>query len=325
MFFEIFRKVLPLSFLVLIVWGIVGCKADKTDTPISVSMPISLNPYSTPTASQTPEGKLITQEIPTQPPTVTPTPMVYTIVEGDTMLAIAFRYGISLAQLQSANPEVNARLLVVGTELIIPLGDVLPSNPVTATPIPLQISGTICYPAPDGIWCFVTIKNDRSRALENISAQVVLQDSDGDFIAEGTAYGAMNLLPVDEELPLVLFIPGRYSTEFEVTAIIQTVQPLPKNDERYLNAWLEVDQVKISEGGKRAQISGTVGLPVKSEPGNLAWILVVAYDQEGNVVGVRKAEQFGIFEPGSSREFFIEVFSLASSISEVSAFVEVRP
>jgi hypothetical protein len=110
-----------------------------------------------------------------------------------------------------------------------------------------------------------------------------------------------------------------------VTAKIQTVQPLPKNDERYLNAWLEVDQVEISESGGRAQISGTIGLPVKSEPGNLAWILVVAYDQEGNVVGVRKAEQFGIFEPGSSREFFIEVFSLASSISEVSAFVEVRP
>ncbi len=325
MFFEIFRKVFPLGFLTVIVLVLAGCNTEKTGTPVPVANPYLLVPYSTPTASQTPGKKLITQETPTQQPTPTPTPVVYKIVEGDTMLAIAFRHGISLVELQSANPEVNARLLVVGTDLIIPLGDVLPSNPVTATPIPIQISSTICYPAPDGIWCFVTIKNDRSRALENISAQVVLQDSDGDFIAEGTAYGAMNLLLVDEELPLVLFIPGRYSTEFEVTAKIQTVQPLPKNDERYLNAWLEVDQVKISEGGERAQISGTVGLPVKSEPGNLAWILVVAYDQEGNVVGVRKAEQFGIFEPGSSREFFIEVFSLASSISEVSAFVEVRP
>ena len=122
------------------------------------------------------------------------------------MLAIAFRHGISLEELQAANPDVNARLLVVGTELIIPVGELIPSNPVTATPIPIQVKDTDCYPAPDGIWCFVTIKNDRSRPLENISAQVLLLDSSGDFLGEGTAIGAINLLPVDEELPLVVFI-----------------------------------------------------------------------------------------------------------------------
>jgi hypothetical protein len=161
--------------------------------------------------------------------------------------------------------------------------------------------------------------------LENISANVVLLESSGEFLAEGTAIGAVNLLPVDEEIPLIAFIPGRYPSEFITSTNILSVQPLPRNDERYLNAWLEVDQVEIAKSGERAQVAGRIGLPVKSQPGSSIWILIVAYDQEGNVVGVRKTEQYGIFEPGSSRKFNIEVFSLGSEISEVRAFVEARP
>ena len=325
MFFEKIRKNLPILVSAVLVWILAGCGVDQLLTPITATEPVSLVPYATPTASLTPENTPSTQENPTQLPTPTPTPMVYIIVEGDTMLAIAFRHGISLEELQSANPDVNARLLVLGTELIIPLGDVIPSNPVTATPIPIQISDTNCYPAPDGVWCFVSIRNDRNRPLENISAQVVLQNSSGDYIVDGVAIGPINLLPVGEELPLVVFIPGRFPTEFSASAQILTVQPLPKNDERYLNAWLEVEQVEISESGERAQVLGSIGLPVKSQPGNQVWILVVAYDKDGNVVGFRKSEQFGSLEPGSSKEFDIEVFSLGSPIDEVRAFVEVRP
>jgi hypothetical protein len=100
---------------------------------------------------------------------------------------------------------------------------------------------------------------------------------------------------------------------------------VPNNDARYLNAWLEVDEVVISAGGSQAEVSGSIGIPKKSSPGNLAWVVVTAYDSEGRVVGVRKLEQFGLLEPGASREFMIEVFSLGPPISEVKALVEVRP
>ena len=325
MFFEKIRKMLPILVSAVLVWILTGCGVDRIVTPINATKPVSLVPYATPTASLTPENTPSTQENPTQLPTPTPTPMVYTIIEGDTMLAIAFRHGISLEELQSANPDVNARLLVLGTELIIPLGDVIPSNPVTPTPIPIQISDSNCYPAPDGVWCFVSIRNDRNRPLENISAQVVLQNSSGEYLVDGVAIGAINLLPVSEELPLVVFIPGRFPTDFSASTEILTVQLLPKNDERYLNAWLEVEQVEISKSGGRAQVAGSIGLPAKSQPGSQVWILVVAYDKEGNVVGIRKTEQFRSLDPGSSKEFDIEVFSLGSPIDEVDAFVEVRP
>ena len=324
MFFKVDRDYLVPIMLSLLVWILAACTTERTEIPKGVKKTVTLIPYLTPTATQFPEKTLPTI-VPDEKPTHTPTPMTYTIVEGDTMLAIAFKHGISLEELQSANPEVNARLLVVGTELIIPAGEIIPSQPVTATPIPLQVVSTNCYPGPDGIWCFISVKNDRLRPLENLSAEVIIGNNNGEVIGQGTAIGAINLLPVGEELPLIVFIPGRFPYNFNVSANILTVQPLPKNDERYLNPWIEIEEVEISEGGVKASVTGKVGLPRKSRPADLTWIFIVAYDDRGNVLGVRKKELRGNFEPGSSQEFVLEVFSMGTEIEDVRAFVEMRP
>ncbi len=44
----------------------------------------------------------------------------YTVKKGDTMWAIAQDYGISLADLRAANPDVDPHTMRVGTVLIIP-------------------------------------------------------------------------------------------------------------------------------------------------------------------------------------------------------------
>ena len=44
----------------------------------------------------------------------------YTVKKGDTMWAIAQDYGISLADLRAANPDVDPRAMPIGTVLIIP-------------------------------------------------------------------------------------------------------------------------------------------------------------------------------------------------------------
>ena len=313
------------ALLTVVVFGFAGCATDQPSPSYTDPGLAAITPYSSPTPSETPETKHVNLVTPTKLPTPTSTPVIYTIVVGDTMLAIAMQHGIGLEDLQAANPEVNARLLVIGTELVIPLGENVPSNPITATPIPINLTSENCYSAPDGIICFILVRNDRPRPMENISAQVILYGESGAIITEGVAIGAVNRLPANEELPLVVFFPGRYSTEVKALTNVLTAQPVPNNDDRYLNAWLEVDEVIISGAGLQAEVSGSIGLPAKSLPGNLAWILVVAYDNDGRVVGIRKEEQFGRFEPGSSRNFVIDVFSLDTSITEVKTFVEVRP
>jgi hypothetical protein len=241
------------------------------------------------------------------------------------MLAIALRNGISLEELLAANPEVNPSLLSIGAELIIPLGDSLPSSPMTATPLPIETRRPDCYSVPDGIWCFLIVINDRDRQLENISARIVLYNEGGEMFTEGVAISPLNKISEDEEIPLVIFFPGSYPEEFQAIGNVISAQPVPKDDSRYLNAWLEIDDVAIFADGKQAEVSGSIGIPKKSVPGNLVWILVTAFDIEGSVVGVRKIEQFGLLEPGASRDFAIEIYSLGPEIEEVKAIVEVRP
>jgi LysM repeat protein len=314
-----------IGILVSVFWFLAGCTSSQPDPRELVSITADLTPYSSPTATQTAEVTSAILITPTVAPSATPTPMLYTIVQGDTMLAIAIRHGISLEQLQAANPDVNPRLLVVGNELVIPRGENLPSSPATATPIPIETNRTNCYSVPDGVWCYLSIINDRSRALENLSAQVLLYDGSGEPLGGEIAIGALNLLPPGEELPLVAFLPGHFPSEFSVATTILTVQPVPRNDERYLNAWVEVDQVILSEDGLRAEINGKYGLPQKSPPGNDTWLLGIAYDALGNVIGLRKTERSGLVEPGTNQEFSQEVFSLGPEIDQVRIYVEMRP
>jgi 2',3'-cyclic-nucleotide 2'-phosphodiesterase/3'-nucleotidase len=85
----------------------------------------SATPTPAPTAAPTPAPTDIF--VPTAEPEVTetpePTPVAgtrYVVKKGDTMWAIALDHGISLADLQAANLDVDPRAMRVGAVLIIP-------------------------------------------------------------------------------------------------------------------------------------------------------------------------------------------------------------
>jgi LysM repeat protein len=309
----------------LLVFSLLGCVASPPNTTPTATRDIQLIPYKSPTPSQLSSNKTPQVITPTSPPTPTPTPITYSVIEGDTMLAIALRQGITLEELLAANPEVNPRLLSVGTELVIPLGESIPSAPMTPTPLPLMTKPPDCYQAPDGKWCFLLVKNDRARPLENISAQIIMFDSSGEAITTGIAISPLNQLRVSESIPLVLFLPGELTSETTTVAELVTAQFIPRGDERYLNAWVEVDLVELSETGKLAQIVGSYGIPKKSAAAGQVWIVATAFDQFGKVVGFKKLEFSDQLEPGAHREFALEVFSLGSEINEVKVLVEARP
>lgn len=316
---------LKVFFTSLLIIGLISCTSNQLSVTSIISSPVPLTPYISPSPTQDLIINTPFVVTPTDLPTPTPTPIIYTIVEGDTMLAIALRHSVSLEELQAVNPEVNPSLLSIGTELIIPLGNSLPSSPATTTPIPIETARPDCYSVVDGIWCFLLVMNGRARDLENISARIILYDERGEMFVEGIAVPPVNKLPEDEQIPLVIFFPANHTGPIQATSNLISAQPVPKNDPRYLNAWLEVDDVEISTNGMQAVVRGSIGIPKKSVPGNLVWIVATAYDGEGKVVGVRKLEQFDLLEPGASRDFEIEVFSLGPKIGEVEAIVEVRP
>lgn len=139
--------------IMMVVW-LAGCaEAEVIIEPTHTSAPVTMEPSATPPpasptavdvftggATSTPSLP-VTATIPPLtlvfPPTVTPPPCVlredwagtYTIEAGDTLFAIATRFGLSTAELQSANCIDNANNIFAGENIRIPL---------QATPTPIS-------------------------------------------------------------------------------------------------------------------------------------------------------------------------------------------
>src|SRR5512138_2717843 len=169
----------------------------------STPIPSTLIPFltSTQSPSQTPEP-LVAAETPLP----SPTPFTYTIKSGDTISSIALKFGVSMDELQAANPEISPNAMSIGQVIKIPSDPDNPSGEPTPTPAPFTVQQIQCYPTADkGLWCFVLAHNDFSDFMENVSAQVTLVVSNGTTLASQTALLPLNILPPNTSLPLMVF------------------------------------------------------------------------------------------------------------------------
>ena len=102
------------AILVVILGLVAACGGGATPTPAPTDLFV---PTPAPTDLFVPTAEPVVDETPA------PTPVAgtrYVVKKGDTMWAIALDHGISLADLQAANPDVEPRTMAVGTVLVIP-------------------------------------------------------------------------------------------------------------------------------------------------------------------------------------------------------------
>ena len=293
---------------------------------VQTSIPTgNLHPYFTRTPSATPERPDgLVEKFET--PFPTPTPFTYQVQAGDTLSGIAFKFGISLDELVAINPDVSPNSMSIGTELKIPSSSTDPISASTSTPVPAPIKQIKCYPTADkGMWCFVLIQNDTPDVIENLSAQVTLQDANDNTLASAPALSPLNILPSEASLPLTVFFPPALPFDARPQVQLLTGIHLQPDDERYLPAALHNTLAQIDSSGRSAHVSGVVRLPEDAQPARLVWVAAVAYDEFGRVVGARRWESIAGIVPGGSLEFTFEVSSLAGEIERVEFVVEARP
>ena len=289
----------------------------------SSNQPAALTPFQTFTPSPTsaPELGLVTA----QAALPSPTPFTYIIQAGDTMGALAQKFGVSLDALIAANPNVSPNAMPIGATLFIPTDKNNPTGESTPTPVPFLISQINCYPTLDnGMWCFALARNDSADALENLSARISLLSSDGGLVAAQDAIPPLNVLPPHSSLPLTVFFAPPIPAEARPRAQILSSTILPLNDTRYLPATLMNPLTEIAPDGRTARVTGSVSLPANSAAAKTVWVAAVAYDAAGRVVGFRRWEGSGL-QPGGSLMFDLTVSSLASRVTRVEVFVEARP
>ena len=174
------------------------------------------------------------------------------------------------------------------------------------------------------MWCFVLARNDSPDALENLSAQLSLLSSDGGLVATQVAIPPLNVIPPHASVPLTAFFPSPAPAEASPHAQILSATILPPNNQRYLNAALLNPLTEIASDGRTARVSGQVSLPADSVPAQSVWVIAVAYDAAGRVVGFRRWVGSEL-QPGGSLPFLLTVASLGSRVRRVELFVEARP
>jgi LysM repeat protein len=297
-----------------------SCTAQATATTPRLA---TLSPFltSTQSPSQTPEIRIVAEA-----PLPSPTPFTYTIQRGDTMSRIALKFGVSIDDLQAANPEVSPNAMSIGQVIKIPSNPENPSGEPTPTPAPFTIQQVECYPTADkSVWCFVLAHNDFSDFMENVSAQVTLVGNNSSIAASQTAFLPLNILPPNASLPLTVFFPPDIPLDAKPQVQVLTAIRLLPSDERYLPATVNNTLVQVNADGHSARAMGQVLLPNQAKAATQVWVTGTAYDEGGRVVGVRRWESNAGLAPGGSLPFEFLVSSLAGSIERVDFAVEARP
>ncbi len=307
------RRLMVKLLLIPLAILLIGCaEARSTQTPIATQ---TLLPRSQSTATSTVEPQ--DEVLPVETVGPSPTPLTHVIVEGNTLLSIAIRYGVELADLLLANPEVNPRLLIVGESLNIPRSGAQGPIP-TATPVPIVLSSVACYGSKtDGLTCLLTASVSGDIAVEGVVALVTLADADGQPFATEAAYGPTNLVRPGQRLPLIANF-GPQSREFaSAYSIVISALNASEQDRRYAALNLQVDSTSISPDGQSARAIGSVELSGEKRVG--LRLVILALGEDGVPVGVRTWEAP---DEGLSFEFDITVFSLGPPIEDLEIISE---
>jgi len=359
-----FRLVfLPIiAFLATYILG--ACRPQQVSS-VSTNVPNQITPYwtATPSPTQTPrrpEGSPTGTSIPaTIPPPPTPTPFTYVIEKGDTMGVIAYRFGVTVADLRAANPDVDPNLMSIGTVLVIPILDRndsgTPEVLATPTPIPIDLDRPVCYPAASGgEWCIALAFNELGRPVESLIAWIQLASPDGEVIASQQAIPLLNLLPAGQYLPVMAYFQDVTATDARPQIELISALPVSDGDRRYLPVDLQVEETAINPDGLQATVRGYLTLlalptpiPTVENPdqnpventqtpiveststnsGQLSqvWLAVTAYDANDLPVGVRKWETAVGLSPGDTLPFEVSVYSLGPKIMRVEVLAEANP
>jgi len=306
-------------FLMATLSLLIGGCSQSTPQPTHTSVPTGIiTPYQTITPSpiQPTSKPIVTIPVTLAP---SPTPFTHMIKKGETMLGIAFQYGISLEDLKAANPGVDPQFMSVGLQLIIPLSGDIPVAIPSVTPVPVEWKDPECYRTGDGgAWCILLVTNQLESSVENLSAWIGLYSILGENIGNQVAYTEMNLLRPGDTLPLMSYFPPPLPEKFEALSHVISGFALDATDIRYLDLEAVVEKVEISIDGRQAAVSGEVIIPEGTPIPSQVWVMILAFDTDGNIIGVRKWESSG------GTQFDLTVYSLGGIIDHVEVITEAR-
>jgi LysM repeat protein len=306
----------------LLVIGLISAQCSRLD---DVSQSKELIPYGISTETQSLDTDMQVTETPL--PSPTPTPHIHKVQAGETISYISLLYGVDMAAIMAANPDVNPNAMTVGIQLIIPPRS---DNEAGLTAFPTPVAVILKQPnclreTNGGVWCFLLIENNQEMDVENVTAQIVLGDEKAQQLVARVATAPLNVIPVGESLPLAVHFPPPIPEPFQVGYELQSALPITKEDSRYVEVVLENISVNIAEDGLSAYVEGEIVLGDQDTSVSQVWIAAVAFSEGGEVVGMRRWENVQIINVGSRLPFSFRVYAVGQEIERVVLHAEAQP
>lgn len=289
---------------------------------------VKLTPYKTVTI--TPAVTIAPPEKPTATlvPTITLTPQFYEVKAKDTLFTIAARNGLTVAELTAANPGVSAYSLYVGTKLVIPAagGSSSTQSAPTPTPSPMFVHSPICFPSiTSGFYCFALVENREAYDVENLTGEYHFTDPESGKELTLNTFLPLTRLVQGGAVPFyVYFAPPVFDHPIVTFRVLSAMSVTTENAGIYPMT-IKDQVVKIAEDGLSADLSGKARFEGAVKDAKLIRLLVVAYDAEGNVVGLRRYEEEAQLKPVVDFEFRINVLSAGGEIDHVEIYGEAQP
>jgi LysM repeat protein len=264
---------------------------------------------------------------PTPTPTVTPPPVFHTIAEGQSLLAIATQYNVSVAALQEANGILDPRTLQIGQQLIIPREEeaalVDPNATPTPTPLPVAIENLhFTENTIGGVWVLGEVHNNAGVALEQVRVGVTLVDKGGEPLADSQTLVALDLVDLDERAPFAILF-GSAPEDFDQYQAY-TISAVPAYVGSYYRD-LNVEEVQIeSERYASYTVTGLVRNTGPEEAVNVQ-VVLTAYDPLDRVIAVQQiTPDHNVVPSGGTVDFTAVLAPVGGPVERIQAEAQGR-
>jgi LysM repeat protein len=317
------KKFPPFIIFMLFLFILTGCtSASMTPTLESTA---TLHPLEdSPTPAKTSSSPILLTVAPSGP---TATPFVHIVQQGETLLGIAIRYGVSLDDLLLVNPGVDPRILSVGQNLRIPgpggepVDMLLPSP----TPIPLDLDLVYCYPTTGEYFrCLLKVTNSIDDPVEGVAVLISIFNGSGDLRQQAQASSLTRTIPPSQETILEarfnLDPDQSFSAQAELISAVQVSNP----EERLIEVMLSELKVEKFSDDRLYQFEGLIELQEDRPQGDVnLTIQAFGYNADGEPVGTN-ALQVSVDASDFPFPFTLSLFSLAKAVEDFEFLVEAQ-
>lgn len=287
-----------------------------------------LTPYVTQTPASSPTATATEEPLPTVEPTLTPTPFAHVLGANETISSLAYTYNLTVNEILAINPQITPKALSVGTEILIPYigtpeAEKSAIESVISAPLALNVSEPTCSgTAEGGLWCLAQVENPLEQSANGITLTFTLKDSSGQIINEQSVPSLLNLLAPGEKLPVAAYFNPSIPAGYQVQVTLKTA--LPVEESSALSAPVEIKVNSINPSGREAMVSAVI--PVQSAESGVEsiWVALIAYDEAGKVIGVRRLEYPSLTEGEEGQAIKVYVYSNSTDIAKVDVLGEAQ-